>query len=345
MRIVLTVVTAVLLQSACLFAAESVNTTGRWYGVVEDPSLQEAAPANGVVADPESWKSLWETWRPDQELPQVDFDKEIVVVGVVPGPNRVLLRPVLAEAGDLRFVVAGTKMAGPGFGYALVKVSRDGVKTVNGKPIRRLIEVQGKLSTGIMAIGGETTGTILNDGGTHLGTGLQRKRETEQLGRQTEWEDGGGHGRARTTRRGGGQAATHNQGAKPRRPLAKGDEDKAALTGKVVIPANLASFDSRTLEVKLWQYDPLLADVSADLVDELMVRDYSHKFGTETNTRFALGKPDAVREDRAYYLTVFVTDNGKRTHMGEKDGERGLCKVLTQGNPDSVEMIVREVGR
>jgi hypothetical protein len=99
------------------------------------------------------------------------------------------------------------------------------------------------------------------------------------------------------------------------------------------------------MEVKLSGYDPFLADVSADLFDEVIVKDYAHKSGTETKTNFELGKPDAVREDRAYYLTVFVTQNGKRTHIGEKDGERGLCKVLNRGNPASVEMIVREVGR
>ena len=161
MRPVLTLVPAVLLQSAFLSAAEPVNTTGRWDGVVRDRSLQTAAPTNGLVTDWPSWKSLWKTWRPNQELPKVDFDKEVVIVGVVTGPNRVLLRPTLSEGGDLRFVVAGTEMAGPGFGYALVKVGREGVKTVNGKPMRKLIEVRGKLTTGIMAIGGETTGIIV----------------------------------------------------------------------------------------------------------------------------------------------------------------------------------------
>ncbi len=95
----------------------------------------------------------------------------------------------------------------------------------------------------------------------------------------------------------------------------------------------------------MWQYDPLLADVSADLFDELVVKGHSHKAGTVTKTKFELGKPDAVRKDRAYYLTVFVTQNGKRTHMGEKDGKRGLCKVLNSDNPNTVEMIVRKVGR
>ena len=89
----------------------------------------------------------------------------------------------------------------------------------------------------------------------------------------------------------------------------------------------------------------LVSDVSAALFDELTVRDYSHKTGTATQTKFELGKANAVREDRAYYLTVFITQNGKRTHMGEKDGKRGLCKVLNRGNASTVEMIVREVGR
>ena len=257
MRYVLTFMMAVLIQSAFLSAAEPVKITARWDGKVKDPSLQKVAPMNGVIADSGSWRKLWETWKTDKEVPSVDFGTEIIVVGVVSGPNGVLLRPVLDEGGDLRFVVGGTRMAGPGFGYALVKVSRDGVKTVNGKP----------------------------------------------LGKVTE------------------------------------------ATGTVVIPADLASFDKRTLEVKLWQYDPFLADVSADLFDELIVKDYSHKTGTASKIKIKLGKPNTVREDRAYYLTVFIMQNGKRTHMGEKDGKRGLCKVLNRGNPNSVEMIVREVGR
>jgi hypothetical protein len=167
MRTVLTVVMAVLLQSVCVFAAEPADTTDRWDGVVKDRPLQKAAPTNGIITKSASWKSVWQAWRPNQEVPQVDFETEIVVVGVVPGPNRVLLKPVLAEGGDLQFVVAGTRMAGPGFGYALEKVSREGVKTVNGKPISSLIKVQGTLSTGIMASGGETTGMILTtEGGT-----------------------------------------------------------------------------------------------------------------------------------------------------------------------------------
>jgi len=344
MRTVLSAVTAALLQSVFLFAAEPVKTTDRWDGVVKDSSLQETAPANGVIADSTSWRSLWEAWRPNQEVPQVDFDKEIVVVGVVNGPNRVLLKPMLAEGGDLRFLVAGTKMAGPGFGYALVKVSREGVKTVHGKPVRRLIQVRGKLSTGIMAIGGETTGTILT---TEDGTWELDSSGSKELSELADKLNGKAVVVTGVPERREGVEIKERRIIKVQslETAEESGDRKAALNGTVTIPANLASFDGRTLEVKLWQYDPFLADVSADLFDELVVKDYSHKTGTDTKTKFELGEPNAVREDRAYYLTVFVTDGGKRTHMGEKDGKGGLCKVLNRGDHSSVEMIVREVGR
>ncbi len=345
MRTIVTFVTAILLlESTLISAAEPVETTGRWDGKVEDRSLQKAAPSSGVIANSGSWKAMWETWRPGEQAPPVDFDKEIVVVGVVSGPNRVLLRPMLGEGGDLRFVVGGTMMAGPGFGYALVKISREGVKTVNGKPISNLIEAKGKLSTGIMAIGGETTGTILT---TKKGTWELDFGGNEKLRKLADKLNG-----KMVVVRG---VPERREGVeiKERRIIKvdgleaaeDGADAEAALTGTIVIPADVASFDHRTLEVKLWQYDPFLADVSADLFDELIVKGHSHEAGTVTKTKFELGKPDAVREDRAYYLTVFITQHGKRTHMGEKDGKRGLCKVLSRGNPSTVEMIVREVGR
>ncbi len=126
MRPVFVCTLAALLQVSLISAAEPVETPARWDGRVQDRALQKLAPESGVIADAKSWKTLWETWRSGEKLPPIEFQKDIVVVGVVSGPNRVLLRPTLAENGDLRFIVAGTRMAGPGFGYALVKVLNRG---------------------------------------------------------------------------------------------------------------------------------------------------------------------------------------------------------------------------
>ena len=58
MRYVLTFMTAVLIQSAFVSAAEPVKITARWDGKVKDPSLQKVAPMNGVIADSGSWRKL-----------------------------------------------------------------------------------------------------------------------------------------------------------------------------------------------------------------------------------------------------------------------------------------------
>lgn len=161
--------TAVL--SAVSYAAVPVvEPTGTWSGKIKDESRRKVAPQSGFIADAESWKKLWTTWRPGEEMPKVDFDKELVLVGAVSGPNLVIMRPTIGDNGDVRFVVGGTKMAGPGFGYKLIKVSRDGVKAVNGNVVTAVkptaedsitVTIVGTLRTGTVAIGGETTGTTI----------------------------------------------------------------------------------------------------------------------------------------------------------------------------------------
>ncbi len=125
-----------ILLFATLLAATPVEPTARWQGMIKDVSLRKLAPEEGFLADAKSLETLCKAWRPEEEIPTVDFSKEIILVGVVPGPNRVGFQPLLDEKGDLQFVVLGTLVDGPGFGYLLLKVSREGVKTVNLKPLR-----------------------------------------------------------------------------------------------------------------------------------------------------------------------------------------------------------------
>ncbi len=126
---------AAILLLATLFAATPVEPTARWQGMIDDDSLRKLAPENGFLADAKTLETVWKAWRPNEEVPTVDFSKDIILVGVVEGPNRVGIQPSLDKNGDLRFVVIGTLVGGAGFGYLLLKVSRIGVKTVNLKPI------------------------------------------------------------------------------------------------------------------------------------------------------------------------------------------------------------------
>lgn len=143
-----------------------------WSGKIAQDDLLKLAPKSGFITDAKSFEKLWEAWRPDEELPEVDFDKQLVLVGTVGGPNLIIMNPKLNENGDLTFIVGGTKIGGPGFGYKLMVFSREGVKSVNGTPIDAppakesiRVNIIGTLKTGVFAIGGETTGTMITANG------------------------------------------------------------------------------------------------------------------------------------------------------------------------------------
>ncbi len=155
-------------------ASRQVETTGMWSGKVKDKTLSTLAPQSGFVADAKTWTTLWTAWRPGEELPKVDFAQELILVGVVPGPNLVIMRPTINDNGDVKFTVGGTKIGGGGFGYKLLKIGRAGVKTINGKSVAAKnpasenptsVTIVGALRTGVFAVGGETTGTTVTANG------------------------------------------------------------------------------------------------------------------------------------------------------------------------------------
>ena len=127
-----------------LLAATPVEPTARWQGMVDDDSIRKFAPEEGFLANAKSLEKVWKAWRPNEGVPTVDFSKEIILVGIVGGPNRVQIQPSLDKKGDLQFVVLGTLVDGPGFGYLFLKVSREGVKTVNSKPLKAQAADDGK---------------------------------------------------------------------------------------------------------------------------------------------------------------------------------------------------------
>ena len=163
-----------------------------WAGVLPDETLRKAAPAGGVIQTQAALEELWTAWRAGEETPKIDFKKHIVLVGTADGPNRMFAGLTNDLAGNLKVMHGSTRMAGPGFGYVISLVPREGVTTINGKPLaepgpprgegapnesrrrpRRerpegefvAVTIQGKLETGLAAIGGETTGTVIRANG------------------------------------------------------------------------------------------------------------------------------------------------------------------------------------
>lgn len=114
----------------------TVKPLQRWSGKIGNNDLLSKAPKSGVLTEAKAFEQLWKAWRGDEKVPQVDFAKNIVVVQVAPGgPNVPSAFYKLSDAGDLQAKVASTLIAGPGFGYSLDVLSKEKVKTYQGKKI------------------------------------------------------------------------------------------------------------------------------------------------------------------------------------------------------------------
>ena len=90
------------LSSVACAAAPIVESEQSWSGEIKDESLQKLAPKSGFIADAPTWTKLWTTWRPDKELPKVDFSDYLILVGTVPGPNQVVFTAHAHEQGKCR---------------------------------------------------------------------------------------------------------------------------------------------------------------------------------------------------------------------------------------------------
>lgn len=135
------VLSAVVLATAAARSedkpAKAVPTIQKWAGIIrDDEKLKRQAPVTGHVGDAMQFEKLWKVWRPKEAVPKVDFSKELVLVVTAAGPNQVALSATLDDKGDLKVRSRATLVGGRGFGYALATVRRQGIKSINGNPLK-----------------------------------------------------------------------------------------------------------------------------------------------------------------------------------------------------------------
>jgi len=118
-----------------LAAGEPVKPLNTWTGKPRSNELRKEAPEGGVIADKAKFEKLWKAWRGDEKVPAVDFDKNVIAVELANGPNVPMASFTLDERGDLNWRSFSTRVGGPGFGYAIAEVPREGVKTIKGKAV------------------------------------------------------------------------------------------------------------------------------------------------------------------------------------------------------------------
>ena len=135
-RIILLILAMVLALALPLQAETSkgkpVKPVEQWSGSVDDLSLMKKGPE--FILSTQELEKLWQAWKVASPVPQVDFAKNFVVVSTTRGS---ILRfgAILDKKGYLQIVGMATKDLRPGFRYVIAVVSREGVKTVNGKKL------------------------------------------------------------------------------------------------------------------------------------------------------------------------------------------------------------------
>jgi hypothetical protein len=111
-----------------------VKATNTWKGSIDDEKLKKEMPESGVIANAKDWEKLVKAWKIADKVPEVNFDKELILMGTTEG-SKLNLSVTLDDKGDLKVLGAGTADLGTGFRYVIISVPKEGVKTVNGKAL------------------------------------------------------------------------------------------------------------------------------------------------------------------------------------------------------------------
>lgn len=128
--------TAVLLLSVPVASAAPtpIKATNTWMGSHDDAGLAKEMPESGAITNAKDFEKLIKAWKVAEKVPEVDFERELVLVAQTRG-SRLTLNASLDEQGNLRTIGLATRDLRPGFRYVIISVPKEGVKTVNGKEL------------------------------------------------------------------------------------------------------------------------------------------------------------------------------------------------------------------
>jgi hypothetical protein len=131
-----TVVVGLLALLPAVAGAKEIKPRVQWTAVNEDAKLATQAPKAGYFSEAAGFEKLWKAWRPKDDVPMVDFGRELVLVSTAGGPNAPKVQIDLGDDGDLKVRSQATLLGGDGFGYTIAVIPRAGVKTVGGQPLK-----------------------------------------------------------------------------------------------------------------------------------------------------------------------------------------------------------------
>jgi hypothetical protein len=128
----------------CNNSSEELNIAGWtpvklkqiWCGQVSQ-ELRSAVPKRGYITNHRDWTRLWQTYRSDEKVPRVNFDRELILVYVHTDSNTVYMSPMLNTKGDLANNISFTEVASSNSSctYKFGSIDRREIKTIAGKAI------------------------------------------------------------------------------------------------------------------------------------------------------------------------------------------------------------------
>jgi hypothetical protein len=124
-------VIAGLANTSALAQKKKLEVTKLASGSVADEELRKDAPE--VITSAKGLAKVWHAWKIEGKMPKIDFNKVLVVAVYGAGSRLNLAGATLDEKGNLQVLGMGTLDLAPGFRYVLGTVSKEGIKTVNGK--------------------------------------------------------------------------------------------------------------------------------------------------------------------------------------------------------------------
>ena len=133
-KLMIAVVLCLSVAGLASAAPMEVKATNTWKGSIADANLSNERPESGVIASAKDFEKLFKAWSVAEKVPAIDFDNELVLVETTSG-GTLNVRAMLDETGNLKVVGIATRDFRPGFRYVIISISKQDVKTVNGKAL------------------------------------------------------------------------------------------------------------------------------------------------------------------------------------------------------------------
>jgi hypothetical protein len=112
------------------------RATQEWTGQLADGNLQKEKPVDGFITNNDDFAKLWKAWMGKQKLPEIDFDKELVMVASSSN-SRVFEILLIVGKGDANAVVGRKAEEVKGFTFLIAVFNREAIKTIDGKAIEK----------------------------------------------------------------------------------------------------------------------------------------------------------------------------------------------------------------